>query len=83
MMISDKQTQLAVEYLREHPRVSPMLASDVSPELVSAAWAIAVNTPDPRPDRVRDAQLYLGAGEMDAREVAEKMIARIICDSLR
>lgn len=83
MIISEKQARLAAEYLREHPEVSPIHASDVSPELICAACAAAFSAPDPRPGRVRDAEVYLGAGDMDTRQVAEKMIARIMCDSLR
>jgi hypothetical protein len=83
MIISQTQARLAAEYLREHPGVSSARSTAVPPELIAAARAAAASAPDPRPERMRQAADYLDAGLVDAHDVAEKMIARIISDSLR
>ncbi len=83
MIISESQARLAAQDLRNHTGAPSFYASGVSLELIVAARGVAIDAPDTRPDRIAAAQDYLGAGPVDAREVAEKMIARIMSDSLR
>ena len=83
MIISDKQARLAAQDLKEHAETPLNCATGVSLELIVAARAVAIDAPDTRPERIRQAEDYLGAGEVDAHQVAEKMIARIVSDSLR
>lgn len=84
MIISEEQALLAARQL-----AAPVTCTDthravaVSDDLIAAARAIAEETPDTRDDRISEARAYLGAGALDAREVASKMISRIISDSLR
>lgn len=83
MIISDEQARLAAQALRTsgngayHPHV------DVSPELFHRVYAAVLDTPETRSERVRQAKDHLGVGEPDPREIAQKMISRIISDSLR
>jgi len=83
MIISENQARLAAEYLREHPEVVRIHRCDVSAELIAEARATALHAPDMRPECISRAERYLGAGPVDSRQVAEKMIARIISDALR
>jgi hypothetical protein len=83
MIISENQARLAAEYLKEHPGGSRCRPSDVSAELLDAARSAATNAPETRPDRIRDAEHYLDVGEVDSHQIAAKMIARIISDSMR
>ena len=83
MIISENQARLAAQDISEHAEALPLRASGVSLELIVAAREAAINTPDTRPERIRQAEDYLDAGAVDAHEIAEKMIARIISDSVR
>jgi len=84
MIISDEQARLAARYARtrgeEHLESS---CDDVSSELIALATAAAESAPDIRSSRVADAKVRLEAGELDAHEVATKILSRIVSDSLR
>lgn len=54
----------------------------VPPELVDRVREFLAGMPDTRPDRIADARKRLEDAP-SAEEVADKMIARIISDSLR
>jgi hypothetical protein len=64
----------------EVPRVHHAI-DDVSVDVVQAAILVAENTPDPRADRVEMALVHLDAGLVDARTVAQAMLATIATDS--
>lgn len=89
MMISEEQVRRAVEYLQttgpNSVSASSRLASsgDVSVELVDRVRMELATTPDFREDRVAQARALLAAGPFSSAEVAEKMIGRIISDSIR
>lgn len=84
MMISDEQARLAADYLlascSAHECGAPSAVSDVT---FAAACAVAERTPDTRSDRVLRARALLGSPEYTSRDIASKMISRIISDSLR
>jgi len=83
MIISDKQALLAARDLKAH-HADPINSHPVvSDDLMAAARAIIEETPELRGDRVTEARDYLGSGEIDSRDVAAKMISRIISDSVR
>jgi len=84
MIISEEQAKLAARYARssiQSPCRSPH--EEVSAELIERATAAATAAPDIRAQRVEDARVRLDSGELDAREVATKMLSRIVSDSLR
>lgn len=84
MIISDEQARLAAQYLRtSHPDEHATPHADIAPALLGAVMDALDDTPDVRADRVREATERLGSGELDSHEVAEKMISRIVSDSLR
>ena len=56
---------------------------EISPAILDAARAIVDSTPELRSDRVAEAIHHLSSGNPDSRDVASKMISRIISDSLR
>lgn len=83
MMISNEQALLAARDLQaSHPGALGAL-SGISDAVLAAAHAVVDETPDMREDRVSEARMHLGAGSFDSHQVAEKMISRIISDSLR
>ncbi|MCX8007361.1 MAG: flagellar biosynthesis anti-sigma factor FlgM [Coriobacteriia bacterium] len=85
MIISDEQVRRAAEYLRcigARPcqgRARPSSDDHVIPRAVAAA----LSAPDVRADRVAQAQ-YITEGYLpDSEAVAEKLLGRLISDSLR
>ena len=83
MIISDEQARLAAQALRQPAEADPCAHVTVSPELFERVYAAVLQTPETRTERVREAMEYLDAGAPDPREIAGKMISRIISDSLR
>ncbi len=89
MIISDEQVRRAVEYLQttgpnsDSPSSRCVSHDDVSVELVDRVRVALSTTPDFRADRVAQARELLAAGPLSSADVAEKMIGRIISDSIR
>jgi len=84
MMISDAQARLAAIDLRSGDYSPPdQSRAEVSDEVFRAAVRAASEAPDLRPDRVAEARAHMLAGAPDSHAVAEKMISRILGDSLR
>ena len=59
---------------------SPDAPSGVSAHVLEAAISAAEGTPDPREGRVESAVVSMGLGALDARAVAQAMIASIVAD---
>jgi hypothetical protein len=84
MIISEEQAKLAARDARSHGAISSdPQHSDVPQELIELATAAAKSAPDIRPQRIEDARERMGAGALDSRDVATKMLSRIVSDSLR
>lgn len=84
MMISDEQARLAASDAQSTPPPTPGASlSRVSDAVIQAAKDVVAQTPDTRPERVAEARHRLAAGEPAPSEVAEKIISRILADSLR
>jgi hypothetical protein len=84
MMISDEQARLAAQHLSTSvgDRLS-LQPCTVSQAVIDAAIDKATRTPDVRAERVAEARERMVAGIPDPRDVANKMLSRIIGDSLR
>ena len=84
MKISDEQVRRAVEYLQTTESSNThSSAQDVSADTVERARAVIEGTPDLRDDRLGSAREMLDGAGPTSSEVAEKMIGRIISDSIR
>jgi len=84
MIISDEQARLAADYLLASCSTHECGASGaVSDVTIAAARAVAERTPETRSDRVLRARAHLRTPEYTSRDIASKMISRIISDSLR
>lgn len=86
MIISEKQVQLALQYLHTPQAAGTTPAAtpeSVSPELLARVREELERIPDMRQDRVAEAREWLAAEDADSGAVAEKMIGRIISDSIR
>ena len=88
MIISDEQARRAREYLRD---TGPTQASctgctvpdDLPQDLMDKVRAAVLAAPETRKDRVEHARAVLSGTGFSGAEVADKMIARIVSDSLR
>ncbi|MDA3936519.1 MAG: hypothetical protein PF636_06605 [Actinomycetota bacterium] len=87
MIISEEQVRLAVEYLQTPAAKCAVCAghdaSSVPPDLMDRVKATLASTPETRRDRVEQARIMLSGVTPSSREVADKMIGRIVSDSLR
>ena len=84
MMISKEQAHAAAVQLRMSAQSRRTARStDVSPEVLAAAFAVAEGTPDTSPERIAEARTFLAHDGADSRVVASMMIQRIISDALR
>ncbi len=88
MIISEEQVRLAVRYLQTSEGVhvadiDRARAGSVSPELIQKVQAVCATLPDTREERVEHARVLVAGVHPSGSEVAEKMIGRIISDSLR
>lgn len=83
MIISDEQALLAALDIKNAHTDDAIHFAAVSDDLLAAARAVVDDTPELRADRVSEARMHLGAGVFDSREIASKMISRIISDHLR
>lgn len=88
MIISTQQVRLAAAYLQDAKR-GPEAAtyeagsSAVPAELVAKVRETVALLPETRDDRVEQGRLHMEGPWPSGSEVAEKMIGRIISDSLR
>jgi hypothetical protein len=89
MMISNEQVERALAYLRDNDhevetsapaRSGPAHASD---DLVARVRDAMLTAPDTRADRVAEARAHLAEGIFSSDAVADKMVGRLIGDSLR
>ncbi len=85
MIISDEQARAVAQHLKSHagPRVCTGVSCSVSSDLMDKAVAAAFDAPEIREDRLAEARIRMDAGMLDSHDVAEKMISRILSDSLR
>lgn len=85
MIISDEQARLAAHAASQSHKTDAAMpvAPDVSNDVIARALARAAAAPDIRTGRVEDAKERMHAGGPDARDVATKMLSRIVSDSLR
>lgn len=84
MIISDEQALLAARYLSApSPEYAHASLGAVSDDTLAAARAVVEQLPETRDDRVIEARAFLHSPEFTSREIASKMISRIISDSLR
>lgn len=88
MIISDEQARRAREYLRDTGPTTASCAGcavpdDLPQDLVERVRAAVLSVPETREDRVEHAREILSGSGISAAEVADKMIARIVSDSLR
>ena len=85
MIISDEQVRLACEYLHNsgqtafepHPHVA------ASPELLERVRVSLAGVPETRHDRVEEARALIATDVPSSEVIAQKMIGRIISDSIR
>ncbi len=85
MIISDEQVRRAVEYLKScGARIEPSDAClRCDDDLVPKAVATAMAAPDVRDERLQQARYVVEGFLPDGETVAEKLIGRIISDSIR
>lgn len=88
MIISQEQVQRAVEYLRTPSGDAPVMqtraaSGSLSPELMERVHAVLEGCPEVREDRVEHARCVVDGECPSSSEVAEKLIGRVISDSLR
>jgi hypothetical protein len=87
MIISEEQVQLALRDLHNTDSSggpsSAVVLADVPAELVRRVADSLAGMPEMRPDRVAQARADLAEGRFTAHEVADKIIGRVISDSLR
>ena len=88
MIISTEQVRGALVFLKasalldeEQDRVSREV--DVTPEFLERVAADLRTGPDIRVDRLEAAREHLSAGGVSSGDVAEKIIGRLVSDSLR
>jgi hypothetical protein len=87
MIISDEQVRLSLAYLhtsgqpQRHLFVDPTVG--VTPEFVERVRRAIAAAPETRTDRMEEARQLLTGHEPSSREIADKMIGRIISDSIR
>jgi hypothetical protein len=87
MIISDKQVELVRDYLHTQP-VSASQQTSVPPVAVTPDFMARVRreiaaAPETRIDRVAEARELIASQGMSSDDVAEKMIGRILSDSIR
>lgn len=87
MIISDTQARLALSCLHTDegdggPGVDDACMRKVSPELLERVKDVLRDTPDLRPDRVAQARDDIAESRYSSADVASKIIARVISDSL-
>jgi hypothetical protein len=83
MIISNEQARLtAREITAVHHDASKTHEITVPASVIDAAVRVACASPEVRMDRVAQARARLEAGAIDSRAIAEKILARSLCDGL-
>lgn len=83
MMISDQQARAVAEHLRSaSAQPAQHDTPEVSEDVIHRAIERAADAPDLRADRVADAMERLEHGGVDPHEIAEKIICRVMSDTL-
>lgn len=83
MIISNEQVQRALEDVRKCGRSSCSLTGSVSPEELTRIKAHLRQVPDVRETMILRIRSILPTYDPDPREVAEKMVGRLIGDMVR
>jgi hypothetical protein len=86
MIISDEQVRLACEYLHhnsDHMAVDCHPHAGASLELIERVRMSLSGVPETRHDRVEEARAMMATEGPSADVIAQKMIGRIISDSIR
>lgn len=88
MIISEEQVRLAVAYLQtsdsaDGARTDRLRSGADNAALIEKVQAACATLPDTRSERVEHARTMVAGPQLSGSEVAEKMIGRIISDSLR
>jgi hypothetical protein len=86
MIISDQQVRLACEYLHnnsDHAAVDCHPHAGASPELIERVRLSLARVPETRHDRVEEARAMMATEAPSSAVIAQKMIGRIISDSIR
>jgi len=88
MIISEEQVRRALEYLQTSkregaPDTGPFVGPQIPTELIDRIRDAVSTAPDTREDRIAHARELLAGTGPTSVEVAEKMIGRIVSDSLR
>jgi len=88
MIISNEQAQKAIEYLQiakpfEALARGPSAAVGICPEFLGKVCRSLMELPEAREDRIQQARQAITVHSPASAVVAEKMIARLLSDSLR
>lgn len=83
MIISVEQTRLAARYVEPPAGSTRTERAEVPPELMSRIVSAIDAAPEMRADRVVEAMDRQETAAPGSREIAEMIIKRTICDSLR
>lgn len=85
MIISDEQVERVLDYMRAEGRgaESPAPNAEVSADLAARIRSCLEQVPEVREERVEQARDHLAGGAPTSAEVADKMIARAVSDSIR
>ena len=85
MIISDEQVARVLAYVRSGTCGSDdgTCDTDIPPELTERIRSSMAMLPDVRQDRLDQARAHLADGPLDSTDVARKMIARALSDSIR
>jgi hypothetical protein len=83
MIISAHQTRLAAQDVEPPAGSISDSRPDISPELMRRILLAVDSVPEARLERVVEARKRLALGFPDSELIAEKIIARAICDALR
>lgn len=87
MIISDTQVQLVLDYLHTQDGSASMSAANdpagVTPDFMERVRREIALAPETRDDRIAEAKELIAHQGMSSDEVANKMIGRILSDSIR
>jgi hypothetical protein len=85
MIISDEQVRRAAEYLRSCADAVSCVerAPELDRAVIARAVTAALSAPEVRPERIEQASYVVDGYLPDAESVAEKLLGRIISDSIR
>lgn len=83
MIISQEQVDRVIEYVRSGFGESDRIVlPSISPDLEARVRASVEAAPEVRPERLAQARSDIAGGVLNSRDVADKMIARVLSDSI-